>query len=162
MLGDETQEALEVLRRKQHSPEAEPKNPSEETVEASPKRVQQLFLVLEAIHSLWPLASCSLPNFETFAADVSCYAAIVTKQLPRFEGSATGAAARMHFLQAAAEVMVLQWSTGGPAPHVESELSLQIPGFSRYNGVRCWQCVITSSAVWGASFQRRLPVAILP
>eukprot|EP00435_Cladocopium_sp_Y103_P048413 s923_g14.t1 len=135
VLGDETQEALEVLRRKQHSPEAEPKN-SEETVEASAKRVQQLFLVLEAIHSLWPLASCSLPNFETFAADVGCYAAIVNKQLQRFEGSATGAAARMHFLQAAAEVMVLQWSTGGPAPHVESELSLQIPGCSGLNGER--------------------------
>eukprot|EP00434_Breviolum_minutum_P031300 symbB.v1.2.027680.t1/scaffold2853.1/size68855/8 len=107
------EEALASLSFKQPSPEAEPKVVGEETQEENTKRVQQLFLVLEAIHSLWPLASCGLPNSATFAADISRYAVVVAKQLGRFEGSSSA-------------VMILQWSIGGPAP--ESDLPLQIPG----------------------------------
>ncbi|CAE8636937.1 unnamed protein product [Polarella glacialis] len=105
----------------------------EEEEEASALRAHHTFLILETVHSLWDLASNSNPDSESFAASVSKHAAVVSKQLAKFESLPEraalkgAAAARASLVSAAAEVMVLEWAAGGVGPWVaETALGLAV------------------------------------
>jgi len=87
---------------------------SASTEEWSTLRTHNLFLVLETVQLLWKLVNIADPNCQSFPESVA--------MLVAHEGSmghggieGNGTAARRSLVQAVAEMIVLEWTTGGDA-----------------------------------------------